>query len=54
MEHFANLTKRQMQSVNDQLEADQDPRFRTMFRQHETTVTRGFGPAARRERAPQG
>lgn len=53
MEHFTNLTRRQMQSVNDQLEADQDPRFRTMFRQHETTVTRGFGPVARRERAPQ-
>jgi len=38
-----------MKSVNDQLDAEEDPRFRTMFRQHETTVSRGFGPIARRE-----
>jgi len=49
-EHYANLVARQIKSVNDQLEADQDPRFRTMFRSHQTSVTRGFGPDARRER----
>jgi hypothetical protein len=52
-EHYASLTARQMQSVNDQLEADQDPRFRTMFRSHQTSVSRGFGPDARHERAPR-
>ena len=54
-EHFAKSTARQMQSVNDQLEADQDPRFRTMFRSHfeRTSVSRGFGPDVRRERAPR-
>jgi len=48
-EHYTQLTARQMQSVNDQLEAEQDPRFRTMFRNHQTSVSRGFGPDARRE-----
>ena len=50
-EYYVDLTKGQMKSVNDQLEAEQDPRFRTMFRDHKTSVTRGFGPAQRRERA---
>lgn len=50
-EHYSALTARQMQSVNDQLEAEQDPRFRTMFRNHKTDISRGFGPDARRERA---
>lgn len=49
--YYTELTARQTRSVNDQLEAEQDPRFRTMFRDHKTTVSRGFGPAQRRERA---
>lgn len=49
--HYLELSGRQIKSVNDQLEGEQDPRFRTMFRDHRTTVSRGFGPAARRERA---
>jgi hypothetical protein len=48
-EHYRKMTEAQMQSVNDQLEADTDPRFRTMFRSHVTQVTRGFGPVVRRE-----
>jgi len=43
-EHFTALSGRQMKSVNDQLEAEQDPRFRTMFRQHSSNVSVGFGP----------
>jgi len=48
-EHYRRLTQAQMKSVNDQLDAEEDPRFRTMFRSHETTVSRGFGPIVRRE-----
>ena len=54
LDHFAQLTKRQMQSINDQLVAEQDPRFRTMFRMSDhgssTSVGKGFGPVMRRER----
>jgi len=49
-EYYRQLTKSQMKSVNDQLEAEQDPRLRTMFRSHESNVTRGFGPNVRNER----
>jgi len=50
-EYYAKKTQSQMKSVNDQLDAEQDPRLRTMFRENETHVTRGFGPNVRRERA---
>jgi hypothetical protein len=41
-----------MQSVNDQLQAEEDPRLRTMFRKHESTVSRGFGPPTRARNGP--
>jgi hypothetical protein len=44
------VTERQMRSVNDQLDAEVDPRLRTMHRTHSTTVTVGFGPNVRGER----
>jgi hypothetical protein len=44
------MAQSQIKSVNDQLEAEQDPRLRTIFREHRTHVTRGFGPEVRRER----
>src|SRR5262249_21716037 len=37
-DHYAQLTKRQMQAVNDQLDREQDPRLKTMVRSHQTTV----------------
>ena len=46
-DYYAALTQRQMKAVNDQLDREQDPRLRTMVRDHKTTV--GFGPDARRE-----
>lgn len=49
-EYYRTMTRSQMQSVNDQLEAEEDPRLRTMFREHATSVSRGFGPNVRRER----
>jgi hypothetical protein len=49
-EHYRQITQVQMRSVNNQLEAEEDPRLRTMFRQHSTSVSRGFGPNVRRER----
>jgi hypothetical protein len=51
-EHYRLMTLAQMKSVNDQLEAEEDPRLRTMFRKHETTVTRGFGPQVRARNGP--
>jgi hypothetical protein len=48
-DYYSALTKAQMKSVNDQLEAEEDPRLRTIFRQHESSVTRGFGPVVRKE-----
>ena len=47
-EHYRNMAKAQMKSVNDQLESEEDPRMRTMFREHTSTVTRGFGPGGDR------
>jgi hypothetical protein len=43
-EHYERMAKAQMKSVNDQLESEEDPRMRTMFREHYSTVSRGFGP----------
>jgi hypothetical protein len=50
-EYYQRMTKTQIQSVNDQLEAEEDPRLRTMFREHSSTVSRGFGPNARQARS---
>jgi hypothetical protein len=50
-EHYRKMARNQMKSVNDQLEAEEDPRLRTMFREHLSLVTRGFGPPARHERS---
>jgi hypothetical protein len=50
-EYYRRMAEAQIKSVNDQLEAEEDPRLRTMFRQHRSNVTRGFGPNARGERA---
>jgi hypothetical protein len=47
--HYAEMTRRQMKAVNDQLDREGDPRVRAM-RSHESTV--GFGPEARREKTP--
>src|SRR5215831_4580380 len=33
-DHYRMMTRAQMKSVNDQLEAEEDPRMRTMFREH--------------------
>jgi len=49
-EYYRAMAQSQIKSVNDQLEAEQDPRLRTIFREHRTHVTRGFGPEVRRER----
>lgn len=49
--HYRNMTRAQMKSVNDQLETEEDPRMRTMFREHYSTVTRGFGPPGGRRPA---
>src|SRR6516225_9219072 len=35
-DYYQRMTKAQIQSVNDQLEAEEDPRLRTMFREHES------------------
>lgn len=47
-EHYERMARVQMKSVNDQLESEEDPRMRTMFREHNSTVTRGFGPEGER------
>ena len=47
--YYRQLTQQQMKSVNDQLEREEDPRLRTMFRQHRTHT--GFGQAAQNDRA---
>lgn len=49
-EYYRSTARRQMKSVHDQLEAEEDPRFRTISRSHDSNVTRGFGPPMRRER----
>lgn len=48
-QYYARMTATQMKSVNDQLEAEEDPRLRTMFRDHSSSV--GFGPEARRDKS---
>lgn len=48
--YYSRMTQTQIKSVNDQLDAEEDPRLRTMWRQHQTSVSRGFGPKVRRER----
>jgi len=48
--HYAELARRQMQAVNDQLDQEQDPRLRRIGPGHRTTVA--FGPNARREPLP--
>lgn len=55
--YYRQMAKNQMKSVNDQLEAEQDPRFRTFVRprdENSTIVTRGFGPQVRREHSGPG
>ena len=47
-EYYRNMASSQMKSVNDQLESEEDPRMRTMFRDHRTSVSRGFGPGGDR------
>ena len=47
-EHYRKMAASQMKSVNDQLESEEDPRMRTMFRDHVSTVSRGFGPGGDR------
>lgn len=47
--YYRQLTQQQMKSVNDQLEAQEDPRLRTMFRQHRSHI--GFGPSAQNDAA---
>jgi hypothetical protein len=47
-EHYKRMASAQMKSVNDQLESEEDPRMRTMFRDHSSSVTRGFGPGGDR------
>jgi hypothetical protein len=46
-EYYRKLTQQQMKSVNDQLESQEDPRLRTMFRQHRTHT--GFGQSAQND-----
>lgn len=46
--HYRRMAAAQMKSVNDQLESEEDPRMRTMFREHTSKVTRGFGPGGDR------
>ena len=46
-EHYHKMIKDQIQSVNDNLMREQDPRLKTMFREHVTTHSRGFGPGVR-------
>lgn len=46
-DYYQRMTKAQIQSVRDQLQAEEDPRLRTMFREHHTSVSRGFGPSGR-------
>lgn len=46
--HYRRMAAAQMKSVNDQLESEEDPRMRTMYRDHTSHVTRGFGPGGDR------
>lgn len=47
-EHYRRMAAAQMKSVNDQLESEEDPRMRTMFREHTSHISRGFGPGGDR------
>lgn len=47
-EHYRRMAAAQMKSVNDQLESEEDPRMRTMFRNNSSEVRRGFGPGGDR------
>jgi len=47
-DYYDQLTRRQMQAVNDQLDRETDPRLSRVTRDSKTSV--GFGPDARRER----
>lgn len=51
-EHYERMAQAQMKSVNDQLESEEDPRMRTMFREHYSTVSRGFGPGNQKRPGP--
>jgi len=42
--YYHSMTKQQMQSVTDQLEAEEDPRYRTMWREYQQSTSRGSGP----------
>lgn len=49
LEYYRRMAKSQMKSVNDQLESEEDPRMRTMFRECYSSVSRGgFGPGGDR------
>jgi hypothetical protein len=50
-DYYAQMSQRQMQAVNDQLDAQADPRLQ-VHRSHQSTV--GFGPDARRESQRRG
>jgi len=45
-EYYMRMTRTQMKSVNDQLSKEEDPRFRTLWREHSSSVSRGSGPRA--------
>jgi hypothetical protein len=47
-DYYADVTKRQMSAVNDQLDREQDPRLGIVTRSHESKI--GFGPESRREK----
>jgi hypothetical protein len=49
-EYYRAQTKAQMEAVNSQLMAEQDPRLRTMFRDVKSRTR--FGPDARRDSGP--
>jgi hypothetical protein len=46
-EYYRNQNQDQMQAVNSQLMAEEDPRLRTMYRKASSTTR--FGPDARRD-----
>lgn len=45
--YYSSMTRQQMQSVKDQLQAEEDPRYRTMWREYQQSVSRGSGPRGR-------
>jgi len=51
-EHYRRMAAAQIKSVNDQFEAEEDPRLRTMFREHTSRVSRSFGSPAHNVRGP--